>query len=824
MSWKNYDDVLSQLRAAGLDIDSERFDVGTANPIRCREMNGDRERRGWYWLNEIWLDETQPDGSIHKECYIVGSYGIYRGMDSGKQKISLSRAGVRMSAEQAAAMRARHAENVKRARAIRVAEQERVAQHAAVAWSKYTTTSDKPSSYLQRKGVGAHGVRYSPSGNGTIAIPVSDDTGKIWGLQIVRGADRGNKLEKEYWPKGFAKQGHYHMIGSPGFVILVGEGYATCATIYEATGLCTVVAWDAGNLMHVAQALRKAYPKAHIIICADDDYLTKDNQGNLQNVGVEAAMNAATAVRGSWVKPEFPGDRQGKKLSDFNDLMHFPAGGLQMVRVQIEAACTAAGFPPGSGRAGGGHTGKLRVSLEPNEGGGEGGKRRAEAVMPLDDLVERFVPVDDGTGDTVFDLWTNRIARKAQMIALLPAGVRADDIKRHPLWVERGAYFIDQIGFDPAGDDQAVALNTWRGWPMSPRDGSCRELLDLLRYLCEGESNADEVYGWMLRWMAYPLQNPGAKMSSAIIMHGPQGTGKSTVFQTLAKIYGDYATVLNQRGLEDRFNSDWVDSKLFLLAEEVVTRAEMWHIKNELKELVTGEWIRVNPKNLAAYRQRNHVNIVYLSNEGQPLPIDNDDRRHLVIYTPPALTEEFYDAVNIELEQGGVEAFYYFLMNLDLEGFHPKKRPPMTESKQKLIDLSLPSEAVFIREWQAGQLEIDENNGPLPFCPCLGRHLYTVYKKWSGLTGVVRPRDETQFIGYVGRLPGWQAGKPVSTLDNLNSTTYKSRKMVIPSPDAIAEAQAAGASVVDDQGGTLARGRWLTSCFFAFSNAVGGTL
>ena len=820
MSWKNYDDVLSQLRAAGLDIDMRKFDVDTPKPIRCRELNGDLEKRGWYWLNEILLDEYDDEGKPTKGCYIVGSYGIYRGKESGKQKIRLSRNGAALSAQQAAAMKARHAENVRRAKAIRAAEQERAAQTAAAGWAKYQPVSATPSDYLARKGVGGHGVRYSPSGNGTIAIPICDDTGKVWGLQIVRGRNRGGKLEKQYWPAGILKAGHYHMLGAPGAVILLAEGYATAASLFEATGLCTVVAFDANNLMPVALALHKSYPRAHILVCADDDYLTKDESGNPWNPGVEAAQNAATAVRGSWVKPEFPGDREGKKLTDFNDLQHFPHGGQALVRAQIEMALTAAGHELAAAARPG-----LRLvasaGLEPSQGEGERAKRRAEAVMQLDDLVERFVPVDDGTGDTVFDLWTNRIARRAQMVALLPAGVRADDIKRHPLWVERGAYFIDQIGFDPAGNDEAVALNAWRGWPMTPRDGSCRELLDLLRYLCSGESNADDVYEWMLRWMAYPLQNPGAKMGSAIIMHGPQGTGKSTVFQTLAKIYGDYATVLNQRGLEDRFNSDWVDSKLFLLAEEVVTRAEMWHIKNELKELVTGEWIRVNPKNVAAYRQRNHVNIVYLSNEGQPLPIDNDDRRHLVVYTPPALAEAVYDAVNIELERGGVEAFYHYLMSLDLEDFHPKKRPPMTESKQKLIDLSLPSEAVFVREWQAGQLEIDESKGPMPFCPCLGRHLYTAYKKWCGLTGVVRPRDETQFIGFVGRQPDWQAGKPVSTLENLNATTYKSRKMVIPSPAAIAAAQEAGAKTIGDGDGAKTRGRWLTECFFAFSNAMG---
>jgi len=818
MTWVNYDDALRQIQAAGLDV--THLDVDTSRPVRCRIQDGDLEKRGWYWLHDIELES--PKGSGQRRRFIVGSFGVWQGVEKNTQKISLSRSGlaVSLNAETAAAIRARHAQSVKRAAAIRAAEQDRAAQEAAHAWGKYLPSNPDGTlpDYLQRKAVQAHGIRYSPSGNGTIAIPMADAAGKVWGLQIIRGKNRGRKLEKQYWPAGMNKTGHYHMLGSPGVVILLVEGYATGATIFEATGLCVVVAFDANNLLAVAQVLHKTYRHAHILVCADDDYLTAGNPG------VASAQNAALAVSGSVVKPEFPADRAGKRLTDFNDLATLPHGGLHVVRAQIEAALTKAGVDVRLARqrvrVGGADDG---AGLPPQGGGGENARRRAEAIMRLDELVERFVPVDDGTGDTVFDLWTNRIARKAQMIALLPAGVRADEIKRHPLWVERGAYFIDQIGFDPAGTDPAVALNTWRGWPMQPStQGSCYCLLELLYWLCSQEENADEVHAWLLKWMAYPLQHPGAKMSSAVIMHGPQGTGKSTVFQTLGKIYGDYGQILNQRGLEDKFNSDWADSKLFLLAEEVVTRQEMWHIKNELKELVTGEWIRVNPKNLAAYRQRNHMNIVYLSNENQPLPLENDDRRHMVVYTPPMQAEEFYDDVHWELEHNnGMACFYHYLLHeVDVSDFHPKKRPPMTQSKQALIDLSLPSEAVFIREWQAGQLELNGNEEPLPFCPCTGRQLYTAYKKWAGIVGVARPRDETQFIGYVGRLPGWQAGKAVSTLEDLNSTTYKNRKMVIPSPAALAEAQTAGAKTISDGDGSKLRGRWLTECFFAFGNAL----
>jgi len=337
MTWANYDDALRQIQGAGLAV--THLDVDTARPVRCRIEGGGREKRGWYCLHDIDLES--PKNSGERRRFIVGSFGVWRGAEKNTQKISLSRRllGVGLNAQTTAAIRARHAESVKRAAAIRVAEQDRAARKAALAWSKYLPSNPNGTlpDYLQRKAVHGHGIRYSPSGNGTIAIPMTDAAGKIWGLQIIRGKNRGHKLEKQYWPAGMNKTGHYHMLGSPGVVILLVEGYATGATIYEATGLCVVVAFDANNLLAVAQALHKTYPHAHILVCADDDYLTEGNPG------VASAQNAALAVSGSVVKPQFPADRAGKKLTDFNDLASMPHGGLHVVRAQIEAALAKAG-------------------------------------------------------------------------------------------------------------------------------------------------------------------------------------------------------------------------------------------------------------------------------------------------------------------------------------------------------------------------------------------------------------------------------------------------------------------------------------------------
>jgi putative DNA primase/helicase len=76
-----------------------------------------------------------------------------------------------------------------------------------------------------------------------------------------------------------------------------------------------------------------------------------------------------------------------------------------------------------------------------------------------------------------------------------------------------------------------------------------------------------------------------------------------------------------------------------MIADEVVARSDVYHIKNKLKGLITGDRIRINPKNFAAYWERNHLNLVFLSNEAMPVVLEEDDRRHCVIWTPPRKLE-----------------------------------------------------------------------------------------------------------------------------------------------------------------------------------------
>jgi putative DNA primase/helicase len=208
-------------------------------------------------------------------------------------------------------------------------ERETASRHAKAAararelWARACPASgDHP--YLKRKHVGAYGLRRLPEWrrrvygkNGDyetvtvpdpLLIPMRDGVGEIWSLQAIfpetcpaLGRDR------DFLPGG-RKTGLFHWIGPRTKTACLAEGYATAASIFEATAYRVFVAFDAGNLCNVAQTLRKAMPDARIVICADHDL--PDKQG--RRAGQEKARVAAALVGGYFALPPIAG-------ADFND-------------------------------------------------------------------------------------------------------------------------------------------------------------------------------------------------------------------------------------------------------------------------------------------------------------------------------------------------------------------------------------------------------------------------------------------------------------------------------------------------------------------------
>ncbi|CAM3756088.1 DUF927 domain-containing protein [Polaromonas hydrogenivorans] len=210
------------------------------------------------------------------------------------------------------------------------------ASEAAAQWAQASETGE--SAYLTHKGVQPHGVRFALGG--VVLVPVRDAAGELWNVQCIAPDKPTDGGTDKLFLKGGRKSGLWHLIGGAGAdtaapgAVLVAEGYATAASLHEATGRPVAVAFDAGNLAHVAKALRTLYPAALLVLCGDDDLQTLARTGH--NPGRDKATAAARAVRGLAVFPD--GLPEGG--SDFNDLhrRHGGAAGLEAVRCIVELA------------------------------------------------------------------------------------------------------------------------------------------------------------------------------------------------------------------------------------------------------------------------------------------------------------------------------------------------------------------------------------------------------------------------------------------------------------------------------------------------------
>lgn len=784
----NYDDVVSQLTSHGLLLDKP---ITTDARIQRWKVEGeDHERRGWSRLRE-W---TSAKGNV----YIVGNYGIWHGNDDGNVKVELPGRDDdknQLSKEDIANMRAAQKEAQRRIDAERKAEIKVATGFAQRIWLKCTPCEEHE--YLKRKQIKSHGLRQLDSLDdinldgiddsnrwrlqqalGALVVPMHDAEGEVCGLQFIYpwGHPRKQKIDrdKEFWPAGMAMGGSFGLISSinNNSLILLGEGYATMASLHEATGVSVCYAFSANNLIKAAKSLRKKYPRLRILFCADDDYLSEGNPG------VSAAVSATAELENTdWIKPFFAdadgNDRRGgKKLTDFNDL-YIIAGNHLTLANQINDKLT-----------------ELKWRALPVDGGGVGQSGGGDSGGPLsmlypNEVVARFSPVWSPDDVFYFDHHAHVMVSKASITNRMRRH-GWDMVQAHADWQDKPEVRIEEVDFDPAKTDPAVKYNLWHGLPElgAVPNASCDALLDLLYRLCSHEhQNAMEIFNWVLDFLAYPLQNPGAKMQSCILIHGAQGAGKNTFFGTILEIYGnEYSVEFGPAQLENRFNAVF-SKKLFAIGNEVVaSREDLYHVKGNIKHMVTERRWVVEGKHKDQRWERNCCNFVFMSNELNPQVLDSGDRRHLVIWTPPVpdpqkdqerfkVWQQSWDAAQEERRNGGVYALYQTLMQRDLSHFSEASWPPMTQAKQDLIDLNMDSRERFFREWMNGAIE------GVPCMPCITEDIYEVYRAWITRSGIARHSPMHTFSAYVGKQPSVTKSQERVLIGQ----TYFKKMMIIPS-------------------------------------------
>lgn len=278
------------------------------------------------------------------------AYGWFVGKDQVRHDFHTK--GQQLTAEEAAAQKAKVDAQRKASNMARLEGQRQAAQRADFIWrSAQPASADEP--YLARKGIGVGQARVR---KGVLILPMYGEKGVLCSLQFIKGA------EKRYLRDG--AKGTLTLTGVG--AVAICEGYATGWSIHAATGWTVVVGFDSAGLKMAAGKVRAIYPEADVVICADDDswvfrsgkrpaelgddksfwpagdapeWAAWRKAGLLYNPGIEAATAALKKVGGNArvLNPKFK--NTASRPTDFNDLQALE--GLEAVRAQLTEVAAA---------------------------------------------------------------------------------------------------------------------------------------------------------------------------------------------------------------------------------------------------------------------------------------------------------------------------------------------------------------------------------------------------------------------------------------------------------------------------------------------------
>lgn len=287
-------------------------------------------------------------------------------------------------------------------------------------------------------------------------------------------------------------------------------------------------------------------------------------------------------------------------------------------------------------------------------------------------------------------------------------GVRQESVIRR--WLEWGMRRrAPGLVFEPGQPTftEVGEVNLWQGWGVEAAPGSVRPWEELLAYLFDGD---DAARSWFEDWCAYPLQHPGAKLYSAVVLLSLEhGVGKSLVGETLGRIYGRAFAGLTQEDLAGPFNP-WAVGKLFALGDEV-TGSDKRRDADRFKNLVTRELVTVNVKYQPQYEVADRLNYLFTTNHPDAFSLERSDRRFFIheIRSEPR-ERAFYDTYDEWLRGDGPAHLFHHLLKRRLNGFNPREAPPWTEAKRAMEALSQSDLEDFARRLQAdpeGVLRLD---------------------------------------------------------------------------------------------------------------------
>ena len=229
------------------------------------------------------------------------------------------------------------------------------------------------------------------------------------------------------------------------------------------------------------------------------------------------------------------------------------------------------------------------------------------------------------------------------------------------------------IEFQPK-HTQPGYLNLFRGFPIQPKPGQTRLFWGFVReVICNGNPL---VYEYVRKWLAHLLQKPEELPGTALVLRGPQGTGKNTFADTIGHLMGvHYVTLNSMEQVTGRFTGHLMHA-LLVFANEAIWGGTKSQV-GQLKAMITDKVLTVEQKGVDQFPINNFRRMIVASNELWAAPADKDDRRFVFLDVPDTHANDhaYFAALHAELNKGGYAALMHDLQAENLTGFIPQHRP-----------------------------------------------------------------------------------------------------------------------------------------------------
>jgi len=283
----------------------------------------------------------------------------------------------------------------------------------------------------------------------------------------------------------------------------------------------------------------------------------------------------------------------------------------------------------------------------------------------------------------------------------------------------------ERLVYAPKKEVPDTEFNIFTGFPLDAEVGDFNEVNEVLSLI----SNHDvEVMNYIENYVAHIIQKPYEKTRVAIIVQGEQGAGKDTFWDFIGSLLGSsyyFSTDSPENNIFSRFNHG-TEKVLLVKIEEgnyITNKANAEKFKAKIVSPIE-TFERKGQDTLTLPDMRNFV---MTTNQDVPIPIEETDRRFMLIKASSEKLGDsvFWNRIHTALSKPELKsAYYHSLLHRDISNFNPSRDRIKTAYYQETKSVFAPTLAKYFQHHIETLLQKDDMDTYDIFAPQLKNKIH----------------------------------------------------------------------------------------------------